>query len=478
MRDSIMRHEEYVRHDALGLAGLIRSKEISAREALDAAIRRIERRDGAINAVVLRMFDEARSTLAAGPPDGPFTGVPFLLKDLGQLYRGFVTSSGSRLHAHDVADHDSTLVGRYRRAGLVVCGKTNTPEFGLASTTEPVLHGPTRNPWNTAYSSGGSSGGAAAAVAAGYVPAAHASDGGGSIRIPASCCSLVGLKPTRARVPMGPDQLEGWGGLSTVHVVSRTVRDSAALLDVSAGEELGAPYFAPARARYLATLERAPRRLRIALCLSPFTGAPLDPEVGAIAERAAAVCEGLGHRVEIAGPEIDVEAFKGAHGIAAVCGMAANLDARARTLGRPITRDDVETLTWNNYQWGRQVPAIAYVQAIGVLRRLGYVVAQFFERYDVLLTPTMACLPPRIGALDTMSEAAEPYLSILYQMIGFTALFNDTGNPAISLPLGRSKSGLPVGVQFAGAFGAEALLLRLARQLEAADTFRPALAPL
>lgn len=472
-----MRHDEYARHDALGLAELMRRREVSAREVVQAAIRRIERRDEAINAVVLPMFDEARATLEAGPPEGPFKGVPFLLKDLGQFYRGFVTSSGSRLHALDVADHDSTLVGRYQAAGLVICGKTNTPEFGLATTTEPVVHGPTRNPWNTAHSTGGSSGGAAAAVAAGYVPAAHASDGGGSIRIPASCCSLVGLKPTRARVPMGPDQFEGWGGLSTVHVVSRTVRDSAALLDVTAGEELGAPYFAPPKARYLATLERAPRRLRIALCLEPFTGAPLDPEVGDIATRAAKLCESLGHRVEMARPDISVEAFKDAHGIAAVCGMAANLDALARARGRPIRRDEIETLTWNNYQWGQRVPATAYVQSIGVLRRLGYVVAQFFERYDVLLTPTMACLPPKLGALDTMSEETEPYLSLLYQMIGFTALFNDTGNPAISLPLGTSRSGLPVGVQFAGAFGDEALLLRLAHQIEAAGAFRPSLAP-
>jgi Asp-tRNA(Asn)/Glu-tRNA(Gln) amidotransferase A subunit family amidase len=473
-----MRHDEYVRYDALGLAELIRRRKVTAREVLDAAIRRIEKRNPAINAVVLPMFDQARATVADGPPDGPFKGVPFLLKDLGQLYRGVVTSSGSRLHAHDVADHDSTLVGRYKHAGLVICGKTNTPEFGLATTTEPLLHGPTRNPWNTAYSSGGSSGGAGAAVAAGFVPAAHASDGGGSIRIPASCCGLVGLKPTRGRVPMGPDQFEGWGGLSTVHVVSRTVRDSAALLDVSAGEEIGSPYCAPAKQRYLASLERTPKRLRVALCLEPFSGAPLDPEVASIAERAAATCERLGHRVEIARPEIDVDEFKGAHGIAAVCGMTANLDARARVLGRAITQDDIEALTWNNYQWGQRVSASTYVQAIGVLRKLGFVVAQFFERYDVLLTPTMACLPPTLGTIDTMDAEAPENLDVLYRMIGFTALFNDTGNPAISLPLGRSKSGLPVGVQFVGAFGDEALLLRLARQLESAEAFTPTLAPI
>jgi Asp-tRNA(Asn)/Glu-tRNA(Gln) amidotransferase A subunit family amidase len=473
-----VRQDEYTRHDATALAALIRRRKVGAREVLDAAIRRIEKFNPRINAVVLEMFDEARTTVRAGLPDAPFAGVPFLLKDLGQLYRGFVTSAGSRLHARDVADHDSTLVERYKRAGLVVCGKTNTPEFGLATSTEPRLFGATRNPWNTAYSSGGSSGGASAAVAAGFVPAAHASDGGGSIRIPASCCGLVGLKPTRGRVPLGPDQFEGWGGLSTVHVVSRSVRDSAALLDLTAGEELGAPYCAPAKKPYLSSLERAPKRLRIALCLEPFTGAAVDPEVRAIAERAAALCASLGHRVEPARPVIDVDEFKGAHGIAAVCGMTANLDARARARGRPIAADEVETLTWNNYQWGQRVSASTYVQAIGVLRRLGFVVAQFFERYDVLLTPTMACLPPKLGAVDTMAGEQTTQLALLYQMIGFTALFNDTGNPAVSLPLGRAQNGLPVGVQFVGAFGGEALLLRLARGLEAADAFAPSLAPL
>jgi amidase len=472
-----MREDEYVRHDALGLARLVRKRQVKPVEVLDAAIRRIEKTNGTINAVVLEMFDEARRTVRAGLPDGPFTGVPFLLKDLGQQYAGFVTSNGSRLFAAAVADHDSTLVTRYKAAGLVVCGKTNTPEFGLATTTEPILHGPTRNPWHLEHSAGGSSGGAAAAVTAGYVPVAHASDGGGSIRIPASCCGLVGLKPTRGRVPLGPDQLEGWAGLSTVHVVSRTVRDSAALLDASAGDELGAPYCAPAAKSFQRNLDRPPKPLRIGLCLTAFTGAPLDPEVRQIAERAAALCESLGHRVEENGPGIDAEELKGAHGILALANVAANLDARARAIGRAITPQDIETVTWNNYQAAKTMTAPAYAEAMNTIRRLGLVVARFFERYDLLLTPTMACLPPKLGELDMMAGETGPYIDVLYRMIGFTALFNDTGNPAISLPLGQSATGLPIGAQFVARFGDERRLLRLAAQFESGGFFTPPLAP-
>jgi amidase/6-aminohexanoate-cyclic-dimer hydrolase len=471
-----MRQDEYVAHDAIGLAKLIRRKKVKASEVLEAAVRRIEKTNGTLNAIVLEMFDEARRTLREDRPDGPFGGVPFLLKDLNQQYAGFVTSNGSRLYADAVADHDSTLVARYRAAGLVVCGKTNTPEFGLAPTTEPALHGPTRNPWSLEHSPGGSSGGAAAAVAAGYVPAAHASDGGGSIRIPASCCGLVGLKPTRGRVPLGPDALEGWGGLSTAHVVSRTVRDTAALLDATAGDEPGSPYSAPAAKSFLNNLDRAPRKLRIALCTTPFTGAAIEPEVQAVAQQAAVLCESLGHRVTEDRPVIDAEVLKGAHGILALASMAASLDARARAIGRPITPQDVETVTWSNYQSARIVSAPQYAEAVNAIRQMGLTLARFFERYDLLLTPTMACLPPKLGTIDMMSAESGPYLAVLYQMIGFTALFNDTGGPAISLPLGRSASGLPVGVQFAAAFGAERPLLRFAAQLEAAAAFTATLA--
>src|SRR5215831_428996 len=270
---------EFERYDAIGLATLVRDKQISASELLDAAIERVESRNAAVNAVVSRLYDEARRAIDAGLPDGPFTGVPFLLKDIGATLAGTATTLGSRMFATFVADHDSELVARYRRSGLAIFGKTNTPEFGIVSTTEPQLFGPTKNPWNLAHSPGGSSGGAAAAVASGMVPAAHGNDGGGSIRIPASCCGLFGLKPTRARTPMGPDVGEGWGGMAVSHAITRTVRDSAALLDATAGPDVGDPYWAPPPARpFLEEVGVDPGRLRIAVCTEPWNGSLVDAE--------------------------------------------------------------------------------------------------------------------------------------------------------------------------------------------------------
>lgn len=467
-----MKTQDYKLYDALGLAALIRNREISEQECLAAAIDAIEAENTAINAVVTPLYDEARKAIEFGLPDGPFRGVPFLLKDLGQLYRGARTTNGSRLFQNHVADHDSTLVARYKAAGLTICGKTNTPEFGLATTTEPVLHGPTRNPWSLTYSPGGSSGGAAAAVAAGFTPVAHASDGGGSIRIPASACGLFGLKPTRARTPSGPDQGEGWNGLSCMHVVSRSVRDSAALLDLTAGAEPGAPYFAPPPLRaYVKEVEQEPEPLRIAFSLRTFTGADLDPEIAAATELAAKRCEELGHHVTHATPAVHPDVFKKAHGNIVVCNIAAMLDNRARVISRDITPQDVEPVTWNNYQAGLEISGAAYAQSVALIHGFTRTLAHFFQDYDVLLTPTMACLPPKIGTLDTMTDNID-YLKLLYQMIGYTALFNDAGHPAMSVPLATSKSGLPIGIQFAAAFGDEGTLFQLAAQLEKAGLFQ------
>ncbi|MCZ6655960.1 MAG: amidase [Gammaproteobacteria bacterium] len=469
-----MQVEEFVSYDGLGLAELVEKGEVAPTELLDLAIAQIQSTNDEVNAVVTPMWEQARDALASNLPQGPFHGVPFLLKDLGQLYTGVVTSNGSRLFKDNVADHDSTLVQRYKAAGLVICGKTNTPEFGLATTTEPALHGPTHNPWNTKHSTGGSSGGAAAAVAAGYVPMAHASDGGGSIRIPASCCGLFGLKPTRGRVPLGPDALEGWGGLSTVHAVTRTVRDSAALLDCSAGEELGSPYAAPPPLRpYLEEVGHDPGKLRIGLCVESFTGALVDPEVSSIAEQSANAIAALGHDSEIARPDIDTQAHTGAHGVLAISHIGAMLDAYAEKAGRPVTEQDVELVTWGNYQLAHATTGASYAGAVGTIHQLGLIVARYFERYDLLLTPTMACLPPKIGTLDMMNDNAVAYIELLYRMIAFTALFNDTGHPAMSVPLGLSRSGLPVGVQLVASFGNEALLFRTAAQLEQAGLFIP-----
>ena len=291
--------KEYDQYDAMGLADLIRRGQVSAEEVLEAAIARIEQLNPGVNAVVTRCFDQARETIRSGLSDGPFRGVPFLLKDLHALCKGAVTSNGCRFFRDNAADHDTELVARYKRGGLVILGKTNTPEFGLTITTEPVLFGATRNPWDRQHSAGGSSGGAAAAVAAGLVPAAHASDGGGSIRIPSSCCGVFGLKPTRGRNPHGPDRGEGWSGMGTEHVISRSVRDSAALLGLTCGPDTGAPYFAtPPQRPFASELAAAPGSLRIAFATRTPAGEKVAPECEHAAVDTARLLETLGHRLE------------------------------------------------------------------------------------------------------------------------------------------------------------------------------------
>ncbi|MBI4408668.1 MAG: amidase [Gemmatimonadetes bacterium] len=460
---------DFERYDGLGLAELVRMGEVKPGELLDAAIARVEERNPAVNAVVTRLYDEARGAIAGGLPAGAFTGVPYLLKDLGALYTGAVTSYGSRLFAGNVADHDSELTARLKRAGLVIFGKTNTPEMGLAPSTEPRLFGPTRNPWNQAHSAGGSSGGAAAAVAAGMLPMAHATDGGGSIRIPASCCGLFGLKPTRARNPLGPDAGEGWGGASVPHAVTRSVRDSAALLDATAGPDVGDPYWAPPpTGPFLAEIGREPGRLRVALTTTPWNGQPVDPECAEAATAAAKLCEELGHRVVEARPEVDAAALGLAVRIIVGANVRAQLEARAAALGRTLTAEDVETVTWERAIDGVTATAADYARSIGVVHGTGRVVARFFTTYDILVTPTM-CQPPfPLGVLDMSSADPAAYLAGLLASIGFTSLFNSAGNPAMSVPLAWSKSGLPIGVQFVAPFGAEASLFRLGAQLEAA----------
>ena len=461
-----MRADEYVRHDAVGLADLIRAGQVTASEVLAAAQARMVARKE-LNAVVLDLFDRAKTQIAGGLGSGPLAGVPFMLKDLGQHYAGTVTSSGSRAFAGNTADHDSTLTQRYLAAGLVICGKTNTPELGLATTTEPRLHGPTRNPHHSQHSTGGSSGGAGAAVAGGIVPVAHASDGGGSIRIPASCCGLFGLKPTRGRTPLGPDELEGWGGLSTAHVISRSVRDSALILDLTHGPETGSPYAAPPASRsYQLEIERPVRKLVIAVSSTSFTGATVLPEIEHAMQVLADRCRSLGHEVKESPLNVDAAIHKGAHGVLAICHVAAVLNRRAAVLGRALQEDDVERVTWQNYQAARGITGADYAMALHAIQQLGLKVGRFFADCDLLLTPTMAMLPPRLGAMDMMGAENERYLDILYRMIAFTALFNDTGNPAISVPVATSEAGLPIGMQFVGPHGSEGLLLQVARQLE------------
>jgi amidase/6-aminohexanoate-cyclic-dimer hydrolase len=465
-----MRTDEFARYDGLGLAELVRRRAVSPAELLEAAVAAVEARNHDVNAVVNRLYDQARAAIAAGLPAGSFTGVPYLLKDLGAHYQGAVTSYGGLLFKDFVVDHNSELTARLKRAGLVIFGKTNTPELGLASSTEPRLFGPTRNPWSLAHSAGGSSGGSAAAVAAGMVPMAHATDGGGSIRIPASACGLFGLKPTRARTPLGPDQGEGWGGASVAHAVTRTVRDSAALLDATSGPDLGDPYWAPPPARpFLEEIGRDPGRLRIAITTTPWNGQAVDAECAKAARAAGHLCESLGHHVEEASPVVDAAALGAATLVVIGANLRAALEARAAALGRTLQPEDVERITWIRAMDGHTARAADYARAIAVMHRTGRVVAPFFRRFDVLLTPTMCRPPHSLGVIDMMTTDEVGYGQAVLGTIAFTSVWNACGNPAMSVPLAWSRAGLPIGVQFVGGFGDEATLLRLGAQLERAQ---------
>jgi amidase/6-aminohexanoate-cyclic-dimer hydrolase len=451
------------REDGVGLADLVRRREVSAKELLDAAIARVESLNPKVNAVVTKMYDAAHAAVGAGVPRGPFTGVPYLLKDIGVLFTGAITSAGSLAFADAVADHDSEMTVRLKRAGLVIFGKTNTPELGIATSTEPRLFGATKNPWNLGYSAGGSSGGAAAAVASGMLPMAHASDGGGSIRIPASCCGLF------ARNPMGPDLGEGWSGASIGHAITRSVRDSAALLDATSGPDVGDPYWAPpAAGPFLAEVGRDPGRLRVAFATSPWNGKHVDAECAEAAQAAAWLCERLGHQVEEARPEIDVDALSTAMRVIVAANVRNALNLRGAARRRPVTEDEVERVTWLRAQDADTFSAADYARSLILMHRIGRAVARFFTRYDILITPTMACTPYPLGVLDMSTDDLEGFYEALMRSIAFTSVFNASGNPAMSVPLAWSRDGLPIGVQFVAPFGDEAALFRLGAQLEAA----------
>jgi amidase len=464
---------DYDRYDGLGLAELVRKRHVSPHELLETARQRVEQRNPATNAMVYALYNEAEAAIAAGLPSGPFTGVPYMLKDLGALYAGTITSAGSSVLRNLVADHDSEMVARLKRAGLVIFGKTHSSEFGLSTSSESRLFGATRNPWNPEYSAGGSSGGSAASIASGMIPMAHATDGGGSIRIPASCCGLFGLKPTRARTPMGPDAGERWSGLGCAHAITRSVRDSAALLDATSGADVGDPYSAPPPRRpYLAEVGAAPGRLKIAFTSKPWNGHAVEAECIAALDAAAKLCESLGHHVEQASPAIDEAARGRAVGVIVTSQVRATLQRAARTLGREATAEDVETVTWGYSEYSRQFSGSDYAAAIDTIHRAGRDVGRFFTRYDVLLTPTMCTPPHKLGVLNMMGADIDTFHAVLFGDIGFTALFNSTGNPAMSVPLHWSADGLPVGVQFVAPFGDEATLFRLASQLEAAKPWK------
>jgi amidase len=455
--------------DATAQAELVRTKQITPAELLEGAIERIERLNPQINAVVAPMYEEARKTATGPIPDGPFTGVPFLLKDLGATYGGVRQTQGSSFAKDLVSPFDSELTRRHKAAGLVIAGKTNTPEFGLLPTTESRLLGPAHNPWNTGHSTGGSSGGSAAAVAAGMVPMAHANDGGGSIRIPASCCGLFGLKPTRGRITMGPVLGDIQSGLVNEHAVTRSVRDSAALLDATEGPMPGDPYYAPAKERpYLEELGRDPGRLRIAFATKTSTGIGLSDDAIAAVKDAAALCEELGHDVEEGSPPIQGEQLIPTFTMLWAAGDAWGIDGLAMLTGKQPKEEDFEPLTWALYQMGQQVTASQYLMGISLLQGMGRVAAAFHEKYDLWLTPTLAEAPLPLGSFDATPDNPMAGFDRAAEYVPFTPLQNVTGQPAMSVPLYWTPAGLPLGAHFVARYGDEGVLFRLAAQLEEA----------
>jgi len=467
LADTADRFSEYAAYDGLGLADLVSKGEVSALELLDDAIERTEAVNPKINAVVLKHYDEARESITAGLPNGPFSGVPFLLKNLSIAMKGTITSHGAQFLKNSVDDYDSTLTERYRQAGFVIFGKTNTPEFGMNVSTEPLAHGPSHNPWNLDFTTGGSSGGSAAAVAAGIVPLAHATDGGGSIRIPASCNGVFGLKPTRGRTPMGPNKGEGWNGLSCANVVSRSVRDTAAVLEATSAYDPGAPYAAPGRTDFLNASQEIPQARRIAL-IKTDDKVKLDPDVARTLEETVTLCTELGHIVEEVECPVDRNSLGADMGTIVVANIQQVLEDYQEQLGREFTADDLE---WNArlVMDMDRIDGADYVRAVQSIHRAGLKMGQFQKTYDQLLEPTLATPPVELGTLVLREgEPWEEYMELMGTFSPFTSLYNMTGQPAMSVPLGVSQSNLPIGIMFIGRFGDEAGLLTLAGQLEKA----------
>ncbi|AWH95447.1 amidase [Dietzia psychralcaliphila] len=483
-----MRPDEYRSHDALGLAALVRTGEVTPVELLEVAMQQADAVNPHLNAIIRRMDAQARERLT-GPLDGPFAGVPFLIKDLGQDYRGLPTSAGSRALADLPAAEHATVVQRWLDSGLVVFGKTNTPEFGAKGITEPDLFGPARNPWDTSRTPGGSSGGSAAAVAAGVVPVAGANDGGGSIRIPAACCGLVGLKPGRGLVPMGPVQGEAMHGAATHGVVSRSVRDTAAMLDVLSGGEPSGPYVPGTPSdTFLSQVGRDPGRLRIGVCTASSINPEPHPEAVAAVEASARALSDLGHHVEFLDePPVDDLALARDFLTTWFVYLAWEVDDAKRRSGRKDRSFELDTQIMAAL--GRAHSSVEYVDT--VMRRHDHVrrLSGYFTGYDLLMTPTLADLPPRIGALDTPRVARRAATGLLktrtagllrhsglvesmidanLNWIPYTQLANLTGRPALSLPLHWTPEGVPMGVQFTAPLEGESMLLRLAGQLEQA----------
>ena len=460
---------DYEDHDAVGLAALVARGETTADAVLDAAIERVEARNDSVNAVNNRLYHQARQAIADGLPDGPLRGVPYLLKDLSASLAGCPTTRGCKFFEDAVPAQDSELVKRLKRAGMVIFGRTNTCELGLSLTCEPRLHGPTKNPWDPARISGGSSGGAAAAVGARMLPAAHASDGFGSIRAPAACCGLVGLKPTRGRNTMAPYLGEALSGLATEHAVTLSVRDSAAILDATCGPGAGDPYSAAPPARpFLDEVGADPGRLRIAVTRRAPNGAPVGTDALRALEETAGLAAELGHRVEEADPAIDGAAVVPTFLTLMAVNTVVNLSSHP-SAGRAAREEEVERITWLSARMGEAVDGADCIRATQAMHRLGRQMAAFHRDHDILLTPGLATgTAVELGWLDMMMDDVDEYWRRVFHFSPFTVWFNITGQPAIMLPIGQSAGGLPVAVQAVAPYGDEATLFRFSAQLESA----------
>ena len=484
-----MSFSEYGNYDGLGLAELVRKKKVTPAELVEETIQRIETYNPKLNAVINKLYERARDTAKSELPDGPFKGVPFLMKDLMATLEGVPTSSGNKLLKEIPAKTDSELARRWLDSGVIVVGKTNTPEFGLTPYTENETFGPARNPWDTERTPGGSSGGSAAAVAARIVPIASGGDGGGSIRIPSSACGIFGLKPTRGRTPIGPEVGESWQGFNIEHVLTCSVRDSAAMLDATAGADVGAPYVIPEAGPFLKEVGKKPGKLKIAFSTKPMLGKNVHADCVQGVEETVKLLQGLGHEVEEAAPQIDGETYSLAFLTILAGHMRADIEETAEVAGKKVSVDDFDVASFGVGIFGTILKASEYVRATRYLQKVSRQVGRFFEEYDVLLTPVLNQPPVKIGALaPNASERAmiktigrlganwvldamgiiKPLAAQTFEFVPWTPVFNVTGQPAMSVPLYWNEAGLPIGMHFVGHWGDEATLFRLAGQLEEA----------
>ncbi|UCD79659.1 MAG: hypothetical protein JSW26_30440 [Desulfobacterales bacterium] len=474
-----MNLSEYSHYDGLGLAQLVRNREITPRKLAEFVIQGVKKVNPQINSVI-EIYDDALDIAdQANNHQGPFAGVPFLRKDLGATEAGRLQELGSRLFKGHTPAHDSFLMARFKAAGLITLGRSTVPELGISGQTETILQGITRNPWNLERMAGGSSGGAAASVAAGIVPVAHATDGGGSIRIPASCCGLVGLNPSRGRISAGPDRQDPMFGLAREFVVSRSVRDTAAMLDAVHGAQVGDPFIILTPERpYMEELQAPLKKLRIAFTTEAWAPYPVDAEIKNAVEKAASVCQEMGHRVEFDSPQLDFRKVNTV--LMNIFGLSdVGLAKFAEETGKEVSLDYLEPGTLKMVERARNLTLEEVMNSFEIMRQTRFIVGQFFEKYDLLITPSLSLLPQPHGLLSTKRDDLEPheFWENDFKTFQHMGLFSVSGTPSVSLPLAQSKSGLPIGVQFAARFGDEAALIRIAAALEEAVPWKDRIPP-